>query len=239
MNRFTVVSTPRTDHDSETGAALIIALVLLILGSFVVVALATQATTNLVDTSSLNGSRGLEYAADGAMDGAIQQGRYHNTKATACESFPTTGTLKLSSAYIYVSCVATPFTASVATGANVITTSTPSFVPQDVGQDVFDSANPGSPAIPNGTTITAVTSSTQATISATATGSSTGLLVGSAGQRVAAFSACASTTTISSCPSQTAAINAVVTYEDTNSQGQPSNGQTATVNSWVIHDANS
>jgi len=60
----------------QSGAVLVLALIFLLIGSFVVIPLAGLATTNLQATAPFITERQLEYAADGAMDLAIETVRY-------------------------------------------------------------------------------------------------------------------------------------------------------------------
>lgn len=60
----------------DSGAALIIALIFLIVGALAVAGLVTFAGTALMDTAQLKSTRALQYAADGATDIAIQAVRY-------------------------------------------------------------------------------------------------------------------------------------------------------------------
>ena len=60
----------------QSGAILVLALIFLVVGSFVVIPLAGLATTNLQNTAPFISIRQTEFAADGAMDLAIETVRY-------------------------------------------------------------------------------------------------------------------------------------------------------------------
>jgi len=77
----------------QSGAILVLALIFLLIGSFVVIPLAGLATTNLQATAPFITERQLEYAADGAMDLAIETVRYSATQGYpggTCGSITTT-----------------------------------------------------------------------------------------------------------------------------------------------------
>ena len=60
----------------ETGAALILALIFLIVAALTLTALVTFAGTGLLDTAGFTSQRGLQYGAGGAVEIAIQRVRY-------------------------------------------------------------------------------------------------------------------------------------------------------------------
>src|ERR1700674_932832 len=79
----------------EAGATLVLALVFVLVISLVLMAIVTLSGTNLIDTAQLQNARSVEYAADGAVDAAIQAVRYQPSPITACStgsgfSFPAT-----------------------------------------------------------------------------------------------------------------------------------------------------
>ena len=108
-------STTRFVRD-ESGVTLVIALVFVILGALVVGGLTGLAGTNLKDTANLQGERSLEYAADGALDGAIQALRYQPLGASGqayntspvCPTFPSgSSSLAANGVTILVTCQGT------------------------------------------------------------------------------------------------------------------------------------
>lgn len=213
----------------ENGAVLLIAILFLAVGSLLVVSLGNLSGTNLLNTSVLQAQRTFEYAADAGMDGALQSVRYHGS----CETFPTAaGTFKVSNYYVAVSCTGTQMTGATVNGT-ALTISTGSFVPADVGQQVYD------PKILGGfTTIASYVSPTQMTLVAGAIGSDSNAVVGNSFERLDLLTACVSTSSISSCPTSQAVITAVVDFKDTDSSGNP--GQTGfnmTILSWTVNTA--
>lgn len=61
-----------TARDTERGAVLVLALIFLLAIGLVLAALVTLAGTNLLATTNLQIQRDVEFAADAAVDGAIQ-----------------------------------------------------------------------------------------------------------------------------------------------------------------------
>lgn len=220
----------RRAEGRDRGASLILALILLTLGAFLVGSLATSATTNLAGANSLINTRAAEYAADGGMEGAIQQARYGT-----CGAFPSSGSLILSGYYVYVSCTAlTPVSASVTAGSSVATGS--AFFPEMAQLGAF---NPS--AVPLGTTVSSVQSPTQLTLSHNATAAGT-VQIGTGFQRLVQLDACVATAAISSC-SASPKITAVVLVGDIapTSDGkstQIETGYNVAVKRWVVTDVN-
>lgn len=222
--------------DRERGAVLVLALIFLIVGSLLALALTTLSSTNLTNTANFVNLRTVNYAADGAMDGAIQQVRYHGN----CENFPKSGDLQLSGAHVFVSCSNTPLpiiTAVVATaGSTTLTSPSSPFLSAYAltGQPVVNSA---------GTqiaTISAVSSDGKTATLSTAAPASGTVNVGEQGQRFDTFKACVSTSAISSCTTSPE-ITAMVLFNDINRSVTPpvaAAGYSATVESWVVTDAN-
>lgn len=206
-------------------------MILLTLGAFLVGSLATSATTNLADSNSLINTRASEYAADGGMEGAIQQARYGN-----CGGFPTSGSLTLSGYHVYVQCtLVTPMTATVTQGSLTATGS--SFVPELAGLGAFNPA-----VVAFGTTVASVQSPTSLTLSKPATAAGT-VQIGTAFQRLAQFQACASTAAISSC-SGSPNITALVMFSDVapspdGETTQIETGYNVSVERWTVNSANS
>lgn len=240
-----------TDYaDPERGAILVMALVFLIVGSLLAVGLADLATTNLADTTAYRSLSNLDYAASGAVEGAIQQVRYRG----ACEAFPKTGTLQLSgNQYVFVTCQGTPITASVDVTGSATTLHSPSvpFSQADATthQAVNGAPGAGTAKLPGLTTISAVSADgTTAEISARALSSGT-VTVGTAFQRLYTFYACVfqSAPASPSCgPATNPApeVTASVLFEDlkpATSAGNPPvpvTGYGMQVVSWLVADAN-
>lgn len=228
----------------ERGVALILALVLLTIGSFIVLSLATQASTNLTDTIGLTGTRTDEYAAGAALDSAIEANRYHQASVptvgqTSCKSFPATGWLKMDSGvYVQVNCSGTPMALSYASGTHTLSTAFPNaFIPDDVGLTVVNAMQESSH-----TTISGYTSSSTVTLTSPLTTTSV-VVEPPADQRLDLFWACVSSTGTGTCgQSSTPAGTAVVLYTDTDQNGNttdqitgyPNTGFNMTIKSWVL-----
>jgi len=69
----------------EAGATLILALVFVLVISLILISIVTLSGTNLIDTAQLQNTRSVQYAADGAVDAAIQAVRYQSP-VTACST---------------------------------------------------------------------------------------------------------------------------------------------------------
>jgi hypothetical protein len=225
--------TPLHETDDERGAVLVIALIFMIVGGVLAVALTSLSSTNLVNTSNYQNLRIVNYAADGAMDGAIQQVRYHG----ACENFPKSGSFQLTSnQYVLVTCsqASMPIITALETaGSSTLTSPSSSFSSAYAitGQPVVNSAGTiiGSIISANGST---------ARMSVTATSSGT-VYVGEQGQRFDTFTACTSTTSLATCTSPE--LTTQVLFGDINTSASPPTaaaGYTSTIESWVVTDAN-
>ena len=79
------IAEKRSDAD-DTGAALILALVFLIVAALTLTALVTFAGTGLLDTAGFTSQRSLQYGANGAVEIAIQNVRYQATSYTALKN---------------------------------------------------------------------------------------------------------------------------------------------------------
>jgi hypothetical protein len=87
--------TARRD-DGEDGVIMILALAFLVSVSLTIGALLSLTNVNLVNTRGLQQTRGAEYAADAAVENAIQELRYQApTNPITCPNFPTAGTSML------------------------------------------------------------------------------------------------------------------------------------------------
>ena len=86
----------RREGHGEDGVIMILALAVLVSVSLTVGALLSLTNVNLVNTRGLQSTRGAEYAADAAIENAIQELRYQapNNPIT-CPSFPSAGTSML------------------------------------------------------------------------------------------------------------------------------------------------
>jgi hypothetical protein len=76
----------RSDAD-DTGAALILALVFLVVAALTLTALVTFAGTGLLDAAGFTSQRGLQYGANGAVEIAIQRIRYMSVPSTAATGY--------------------------------------------------------------------------------------------------------------------------------------------------------
>jgi hypothetical protein len=219
--------------DSERGAALLIALLFLTVGSLLALALASSAGNNLLNSSNLAVQRNIEYAADGALTGAVQASRYHS--AAPCVNFAPTAALA-NGMYVYVQCNGTPMTV-ITPGVNPLPLLAPAtagaeFVPQDSGMLVSGGCIPGGPQV-----VTYV-SPTRLSIPGPATcNSSSPATLGGYQTRTVLFWACVSSSPLSSCSATSAVATAIVTYSDTDNNGNPHTGYNAQVQSWVVNTA--
>ena len=73
-------------HADDSGAALILALVFLIVAALTLTALVTFAGTGLLDTAGFISQRGLQYGAEGAVEIAIQNVREEPTSYPSLEN---------------------------------------------------------------------------------------------------------------------------------------------------------
>ena len=94
---------------SDTGAALILAVVFVLGVGTVLVPLGSLAGSNMISTSNLQSERSLELSSDAVMDGAIETVR-HEAPTTSCPTFPggsSTG-LTVNGLSIEVQCIEAP-----------------------------------------------------------------------------------------------------------------------------------
>ena len=225
----------RLAQEMDGGAALIVALVFITVGSFLVVALTNLTGTNLLNTSGVQAQRNIEYAADAATDAALQSSRYHSSGT--CSSF----SLELSSAQtkidgfnVYVSCVGLPVTVTEAAGSSTLTAPAGTFVQEDVGQQV---AYTSACCTLSFATVQSVTDSTTATASLAAPANTTNATVGNPFVRTVVLYACASTSAISSCSSTSAIVTAVVQFSDLNQNANPATGYALQILRWEVNTA--
>jgi hypothetical protein len=237
----------------EGGAALVIALIFLIIGSFIVLTLTNLTGVNLTDTFQLQGERAVEYATDGGIDGAIEAFRY-NQPVSGCESdfsapfsyaavfAPATPLSEDGAPYLAaVSCaLMTPGTGSSTKGSSVVlhtNSSSPPCIPQDIGQSVSDPIVQGN--ILPATVVTGCSGSDwQISNPATAFSSNT-VSIGTTAQRLVTFYGCsAEASSLSGCTPSQAVITATVLFYNTDAQGNLDPGYRALVESWVVNKAN-
>lgn len=209
------------------------ALIFLTVGSLLVVSIANLSGSNLLNASAVQAQRNVEYAADAGMDGAIQSVRYHGS----CESFPKSGSLQDAGFNVFVSCNGSPILKVQVSGTTLTLTgssSASSFVPEDVGQQVYD------PNIGNGgfTTVSAYVNSTTLTIASAASAPDSNAVVGNSFERIVLFSACVSSSAISSCTPSKAVITAVADFHDTDKSGNPAPGYNMVIDRWNVNTAN-
>lgn len=219
--------------DTDRGAALIMALIFLTVGSLLVVSVANLSGSNLLNTSAVQAQRNAEYAADAAVGGAIQSVRYHGS----CENFPKTTSIQISTFNVFVSCSGTPITKVQVSGTTVTlngSSSASTFVPEDVGQQVYD-ANIGNGGF---TSVTAYVNPTTLTIASGASATDGNAVVGNEFQRVDLFSGCVSTSSLTSCSPSNAVVTAVVHFDDTDASGNPAPGFNMVILRWTVNSAN-
>lgn len=124
-----------TSVRSDSGTALILALVFVLCIGAVLVPLVSLAGTNMLNTTNLRQQRNLEFSADAATDGAIESVR-HDAPTTACPTFPAVpnSNAAVDGVAVEVQCLEAPvsvldpfgrnveFDACVATGGEPFTT---------------------------------------------------------------------------------------------------------------------
>ena len=247
---------PARRLEGQEGAALVLALIFLIVGTLTVISLTNLTGVNLTTTFSLQGERAVEYTADGGVDGAIQALRYTQPnpvqtgniyQAGACPSYKPTTSLNEDAAqyYAYVSCTfMTPATGSSASN-NVITPSTGSgwCVPGEVGQAVSDNNPADQGNIPPGTIVTGCSGASWTISNAATLTTSNGVTIGTPGDRVVLFSGCSAQFALSGCTvsqsSSQAFVSAVVDFANTDANGVTDLGFRAFVESWTVTRAGS
>jgi hypothetical protein len=232
---------------SERGAALLVGLLFMTVGSLLALSLASSAGNNLLNTSNFQSQRNIEYAADGALTGAVQASRYHFPPANPpqpCVPFAPTAPLA-NGLYVYVQCSGTPMFVTTDTTPGrqlfIFAPAGTAFVPQDNGMVVSGGCIQGTQ------TVTYV-NATELQMSQPATCTATippqpGIpptIVGGYQQRTVLFWACVSPNSLSSCSSTSTnlAATATVTYSDTDNNGNQAIGYNADVQSWVVKAAN-
>jgi hypothetical protein len=226
--------TVRSDG-GDRGASLVIALLFMTVGSLLALSLANSAGNNLLDTSGLRVQRDLEYAADGALSGAVQEVRYHG----ACESFPPAGNLQISGLYVFVQCNGTSMFVNTTSGTGNLNplSGLKVFLPEDSGLTVAGAC------IPGGTQTVTYVSPTVLTMPQNATCTATSAtpdepVVGGFQQRTDLLWACVSSTAIASCSDSTAVATAIVTFYDTDPiTGKVVIGHDYSAQSWVVRTA--
>jgi hypothetical protein len=92
-------------EDADRGAIMVLALVFLLSVGMTIGAVLTLVGANLTVTKGLQQARSLQYAADAAIEGAIQAIRYAPpTSPPTCANFPTSGTITVNSKQLVVAC---------------------------------------------------------------------------------------------------------------------------------------
>jgi hypothetical protein len=254
----------RAARRDESGAALILALVFVIVGALSLGGLLTFAGSALLDTANLKSARALDYAADGATDIAIQAVRYTPDayqKPTGRPLTPPQNCLGPSSVQIDGYLVAVDCSGSIgslptygeatfASGSPTIsspaTTDLFSGNATFVGYEVQATAVPVTPP----TTIVSETNSAHtATMSAPATLKAKTALetitLFPPRERVVSFYACVATR--GTCTSANSLLHAVVDFNDVSSSGSYACSSTSTttcgtslvVKQWVVTRASS
>ena len=225
----------RADAD-DSGAALILALIFLIVAALTLTALVTFAGTGLLDTAGFTSQRGLQYGAEGAVQIAIQHVRYQaDAYPTVADclgttsSSPTSGSVQLSEFRVAVTykvyCHSVPFdpvfksasatiSSKTVTTSNLFTTSNPTFVGYGftiVGSSTVTSVVAETTLMHTITLQTAVTSGTNERIELIAPY-----------QRLVAFYACRAATcskTTTFATSKNVVVKALVGFGDLSSTG--------------------
>jgi len=227
---------------AEDGAALVIALVFLIIGTFTVLALTNLTSVHLIDTFQLQGERAVEYAADGGADGAIQSLRYSQPNpGGACPSYVPSTALNEDGASYFTYATCASMTPATGTSSGVVNPQTitapgsPSCIPEDVGQQVYDNNSQGN--IAPGTLVTGC-QGTSWLISNPAKNTSATVTIGSSGQRLFAFYACSAQFSLGGCTPGQAFVTAVVLFYNSDTTGSVVPGFQAVVQSWTVTKAN-
>jgi hypothetical protein len=232
---------------SERGAALLIGLLFMTIGSLLALALASSAGNNLLNTSNFQTQRNLEYAADGALTGAVQASRYHfppTNPPQPCVNYAPTAPLA-NGLYVYVQCYGTPMlvNTNVSTGGGLLLSPASAgslFVPEDNGILVSGGCILGAQIVTYQSP-TVLSMSQPATCT---TPGSTPTILGGQQQRTVLFQACVSSSPFSGsspCPASKAIATAIVTYSDTDNAGNQLSttvGYNANIQSWVVKTAN-
>ena len=256
-----VVGRIRAARRDESGAALILALVFVIVGALSLGALLTFAGSALLNTANLASARALDYAADGATDIAIQAVRYTPDAYQQPTGLPLTppqnclgpSSVKIDGYLMAVDCsgsigsLPTYGEATFASGSPTIsspaTTDLFSGKATFVGYEVQATAVPVTPP----TTIVSETNSAHtATMSASAAGTALEpITLFPPRERVVSFYACVATR--GTCTSADSLLHAVVDFNDVSSSGSYACSSTSTttcgtslvVKQWVVTRASS
>ncbi len=261
-----VVGRIRAARRDESGAALILALVFVIVGALSLGALLTFAGSALLNTANLASARALDYAADGATDIAIQAVRYTPDAYQQPTGLPLTppqnclgpSSVKIDGYLMAVDCsgsigsLPTYGEATFASGSPTIsspaTTDLFSGKATFVGYEVQATAVPVTPP----TTIVSETNSAHtATMSASATlrtpttPALEPITLFPPRERVVSFYTCVATR--GTCTSADSLLHAVVDFNDVSSSGSYACSSTSTttcgtslvVKQWVVTRASS
>lgn len=122
-------------HRDDRGATLVLAMIFLLVGSLLVLALTNLTGASVLNSNNTRAQHNVEYAAEGAVDAAIQARLYKIfSTGTSCPDFTTpTSAMQVNGVDINVNCTATAGTgqytvtftgrpcASLCTSAPVVT----------------------------------------------------------------------------------------------------------------------
>ena len=76
-------------HRDDRGATLVLAMIFLLVGSLLVLALTNLTGASVLNSNNTRAQHNVEYAAEGAVDAAIQATRYKIfSTGTSCPDFP-------------------------------------------------------------------------------------------------------------------------------------------------------
>jgi hypothetical protein len=210
---------------------------LLVVGSLTVIGLTAVAGSNLTSTAALQGTRNLEYAADAAVEGAIQTDRYA-LNTLPCPGFATAGsspfTINAGTSSVYVNCTTTPLSGTLGS-ATTVTLAAGSCIGSGVAGDLVGVGVTGANVNPN-TKVSGCTDATHLVISPPAGAGLGSVTVQTPGERVAVFVACTASTV--PCPVGQILLTAAVHYFDTDNKGGPAQGYAANVVSWLQANSN-
>jgi hypothetical protein len=231
---------------TEAGAALIMALVFITIGSLLSISLANLSGANLLNSTGLQNQRNSEYAADAAMSEATQAVRYYGG-SPPCEPItsPTLNgdPIKVDGYFYYVSCSGTPMTIPVSqfSGTTVTAPAGQAFVTDDVNLEVEYFSSTGTllgiskvSSYDSNSTLTVYTGPSAFT------GTATAKLFEPYG-RIELMAACVSASSVpNGCDpnSSSPKITAVVHFSDINSSGGAALGYGLDIKHWDVRTAN-
>jgi Tfp pilus assembly protein PilX len=100
------MSFPADTRRDERGATLVLALILLLVGSLLVLSLTGLATSSLLNSTNIRSQHRLEYAAEGAVTAAVQATRESLYSSSTCAPLSIAGAGAINDVPIYVKCSA-------------------------------------------------------------------------------------------------------------------------------------